>query len=34
MRRALGDDASQMAEDTFQRRVQMAMSQKMQAAEG
>jgi hypothetical protein len=33
-RRALGDYASQMADDTLRRRAQMAMSQTMQAAEG
>jgi hypothetical protein len=34
MRRALGDYASQMADDTLRRRVQMAMSQTMQGTEG
>jgi hypothetical protein len=34
MRRALSDYASQMADDTLRRRVQMAMSETMQGAEG
>jgi hypothetical protein len=33
MRRALGDYAAQMADDTLRRCVQMAMSQTMQASE-